>query len=57
MELYLNGKHAKHIANVHVYMQNPAGIGEHSDVMEAIEDELGKAVDAKDKLELLRLKF
>lgn len=57
MELYLQGECAKHIANVHVYMHNPAGIGEHSDVMEAIEEELGKAVDAKDKLEMLKSIF
>jgi len=27
----------KHIANVEVYLANPAGIGEHSDIIEAIE--------------------
>jgi len=27
----------KHVANVEVYLANPAGIGEHSDIMEAIE--------------------
>ena len=31
---HLEGKIAYHKANVEVYLQNPAGIGEHSDVME-----------------------
>ena len=30
----------KHLANIEVYLANPAGIGEHSDIMEAIEKEL-----------------
>lgn len=42
-----------HIANVHVYMVNPAGIGEHSDIIEAIEIELDKAAKYKDMLEVL----
>jgi len=32
----------KHRMNVEVYLTNPAGIGEHSDIMEAIEGELGQ---------------
>lgn len=31
-----------HKANIEVYLQNPAGIGEHSDIMEAIQGELDK---------------
>ena len=30
----------KHCANVEVYLAHPAGIGEHSDIMEAIEIEM-----------------
>ena len=30
----------KHLANVEVYLTNPAGIGEHPDIMEAIESEM-----------------
>jgi hypothetical protein len=30
----------KHVANVEVYLKNPAGIGEHSDIVDAIEIEL-----------------
>ena len=34
------GKINKHKMNVEVYLTNPAGIGEHPDVMDAIEAEL-----------------
>ena len=27
----------KHVANIEVYLNNPAGIGEHSDIIEAID--------------------
>ena len=50
---HLTGMFDAHIANVHVYMNNPAGIGEHSDIIEAIEIELDKAAKFKDMLEVL----
>ena len=34
---HAQGDIQKHVANVEVYLENPAGIGEHSDVVEAIE--------------------
>ena len=34
---HAHGDIAKHKANVEVYLTNPAGIGEHSNVLEAIE--------------------
>ena len=37
---HANGDMQKHIANVEVYLNNSAGIGEHSNVVEAIEGEL-----------------
>jgi hypothetical protein len=40
IEAYAKGHIAKHKANVHIYLKNPVGIGEHSDVLEAIEIEL-----------------
>ena len=43
----------KHIANVEVLLNNPAGIGEHQDIQEAIEIELGHIADYHDKLEML----
>ena len=39
--------------NVMVYMNNSAGIGEHSDIVEAIESELDKMAAAFDRIEML----
>lgn len=51
---YYKGIMAKHRYNVEVYLTNPAGIGEHSDIIEAVDIELGHLVDAQDKLEAVR---
>ena len=40
-------------ANIQVYIDNPAGIGEHSDLVEAVDEQLVKLADAEDKLETL----
>ena len=37
---YYNGLIAKHQQNVEIYLNQPVGIGEHSDVMSAIETEI-----------------
>ena len=47
----------KHIANIEVLLNNPAGIGEHRDIQEAIEIELGHIADYHDKLEMLNKFF
>ena len=39
--------------NILVYMHNPAGIGEHSDVVEAIQAELDKMAIATDRLDMI----
>ena len=43
-----------HKTNIDVYFANPAGIGEHSDIMEAIQAELDKIAVHEDRLALLR---
>ena len=43
----------KHRMNVEVYLANPAGIGEHSDIMEAIEVEIMEMAKYQDVLEIL----
>ena len=43
----------KHKMNVEVYLTNPAGIGEHPDVLEAIEQELEIVAKYHDQLEML----
>jgi hypothetical protein len=53
MMSYLAGKVKYHQANVHIYLTNPVGIGEHSDVMASIEEELAKAAEYQEKLDQL----
>jgi len=40
-------------ANINVYMKNPTGIGEHPDLVAAVDSEMIKLADAEDKLETL----
>ena len=47
----------KHKMNVEVYLNNPAGIGEHPDVLEAIEQELKVIAEYEDQLEILEKYF
>lgn len=47
----------KHRINVEVYLNNPVGIGEHSDIMEAIETELEEMAKYHDHLEVLSTYF
>ena len=46
-----------HKANIQVYMTMPAGIGEHSDVTEAVIAELDKLASANDRLEMINRYF
>ena len=48
-----NGEIQKHLANVEVYLTNPAGIGEHSDITEAIGIELDKVARYHDQIEVV----
>ena len=40
-------------ANIQVYLNNPVGIGEHPDLISAIDTEMEKAAEADDKLTFL----
>ena len=40
-------------ANIQVYLTNPVGIGEHPDLISAIDVEMQKAAEADDKLTFL----
>ena len=51
------GEVAVHIANIKVYQTMPAGIGEHSDIVEAVMDELDKMAAAHDRLEMIEKYF
>lgn len=47
----------KHVANIEVYLANPAGIGEHSDIIEAIEIELEEISKYQDQLDIVNKYF
>ena len=47
------GEREYHKANIEIYLSNPAGIGEHSDVLEAINIELERMVAADEKIHIL----
>ena len=51
------GEIAVHIANIKVYQTMPAGIGEHSDITEAVIAELDKLASAQDRLEMIEKYF
>ena len=46
-----------HKANIEVYRTMPAGIGEHSDVTEAVMAELDKMAAAYDRIEMIEKFF
>ena len=54
---HAKGDLEKYRANVEVYLNNPAGIGEHSDVMESVEQELDKIAKYHDQIEVLNKYF
>ena len=54
---HASGHLKKHKANIEVYLTNPAGIGEHPDIIEAMEKELDFVAQYNDQLEMLKKYF
>jgi len=54
---HAQGDIAKHKANVEVYLEHPAGIGEHSNIVEAIEQELNMIAKYEDQVEVIKKYF
>lgn len=50
---FYEGQIAVAYANIEIYIKNPAGIGEHSEVLQAIDAEVAKYAEAEEKLEVL----
>ena len=50
---HAEGHVAIHKANIDVYMTNPAGIGEHSDISEAVIEERKKIAEWDDVIEAI----
>ena len=47
----------KHKANVEVYLHNAVGVGEHPDIIEAIEKELKVIAEYDDQLQIIEKYF
>lgn len=50
---WYEGKAAKARMNIEVFLENSTGIGEHSDIAEAIDTEVGKYASAVERIEAL----
>lgn len=51
---HAKGHIEKHAANVEIYMEKAVGVGEHPDVLDAIEKELKIIAEYHDQLEILK---
>ena len=51
---HAQGDIAKHKAYVEIYLTNPVGIGEHSNVMEAIEEEINMIAKYQDQIDVIQ---
>ena len=54
---HARGHIAKHSMNVEVYLSNAAGVGEHPDILEAVEKELEIIAKYHDQIEVLEKYF
>lgn len=55
--MHAEGELERAKTNILVYMHQSVGIGEHSDIVEAIQEELDKMATAEDRIEMLRKHF
>ena len=54
---HAQGDIAKHKANIEVYLEHPVGIGEHSNIIEAIEEEINMIAKYEDQVEVIKKYF
>jgi len=55
--MHAEGELERAKTNIMVYMNQSVGIGEHSDIVEAIQEELDKMAAATDRIEMLEQHF
>ena len=53
LKSYYVGHINKHIANVEIYLSRSTGIGEHSDIIEAIDKEIAEVGKYDDRLSMI----
>ena len=51
------GEISKAKANVEIYLHNPVGIGEHSDILGAIQDQLDIIAKAEERISVIKEHF
>ena len=54
---HAQGDIQKHVSKVEVYLTNPAGIGEHSNIVEAIEQEINEIAKYQDQIDIINKYF
>ena len=57
VKAHAQGEIAKHKVNVNVYLEHPVGVGEHSDITEAIQCEIDKIARYHDQIEVINKYF
>ena len=57
LRAYYQGQIEKHKANVEIYLHNPAGIGEHSDILGAMETEINMIAQWDERLQVIERYF
>jgi undecaprenyl pyrophosphate synthase len=57
VRMHAEGELERAKTNIMVYMNNSVGIGEHSDIVEAIQEELDKMAQADDRLQMIQAYF
>jgi len=57
IEEHAKGHIKKHSMNVEVYLKNATGVGEHPDILEAVEKELEIIAKYHDQLEVIKTYF
>ena len=53
LKLKYEGQIAEADANIEIYLKNPAGIGEHSDIIAEVDKQIELAASAQEKLEYI----
>ena len=48
------GKIKEAQANIEIYLENPVGIGEHPEILEAIDTQVAKLAEAQEKFDVLK---
>jgi len=54
---HADGNIKKHVANINIFLENPAGVGEHEDLLGTIVKEVKKISDNEEVISVLKKYF